>query len=40
MNLATVFEETKCNAMHGSVTPSLVEEATGTIEMFEILLVG
>ena len=40
MNPARVFKKTQCDAVYGGVTPTLVEKATGAIQVVEIVLVG
>lgn len=40
MNLARVFKETQSDTVNGRVTPALVEEATGAVQVVEIILVG
>ena len=39
MDLARVLEKTQGNTVNGRVTPTLVEEATGTVQVVEIVLV-
>lgn len=39
MNLARVFEETQGNTVNRCVAPTLVEKATGTVQVVEIILV-
>lgn len=39
MNLARVLKETQGNTVNGRVTPTLVEEATGAVQVVEIILV-
>lgn len=39
VNLLTVLEKTKCNAVDRRVSPSLVKEAAGSVEVGEVLFV-
>lgn len=39
MDLALILEQAKSNAMNGRVAPALVEEATGAIEVIEVVAV-
>ena len=40
VNLAGVFEETQSNRVYGRVAPSLVEEAAGSVQMVEVVVVS
>lgn len=40
VDFTRVFEQAQCDRMHGSIAPSLVEEAARAIEMLEIVLVS
>lgn len=39
MNLAGVLKQTDGNAMNGGITPAFVEEASGAIQMLEIVFI-
>jgi hypothetical protein len=39
VNLARILEQPQCDAVNRSVTPSLIEEPAGTVEVVEIVLV-
>lgn len=40
VDLGLVLEETQGNAVHRSISPSLVEETSGTVQVVEIILVS
>lgn len=40
MNFAFIFKETQRNTVHGGITPSFIEKASGTIQMLKIIFVG
>lgn len=39
MDIPAVFEKTQRDTVDGGITPTLVEETSSTIKMFEILLI-